>query len=929
MTIYVEIAVNVPQVSGVFHYHLPEELEKVITPGQLVQVPFGKQTVQGVVMGFVESPEVLQTKPVIDLVDPNAVMTENQLIFARELSEQTLSSLAACIEIMLPPGIAQQADTLYTPKITNFYGNLNETQRRLLMLLNKRGPLLGQQIERSLGRMNWKPAAQSMKRMGLIQTESLLPPPKVHPKSIRTAQLAVTPIIAQNSFNRLGQHIRTIQFIASDEEVEDALHLLKDEKPGISNRRNQLIDFLRTNPGVITISDLTKQTGCTQGDISWLTKLNIVRPGEIPTPALERRKSMLRYLIREPGPVDVSWLYAESGGNLTDLYLLVDLGLVVLGESEVWRDPIGNLDIKRYSPAVLTQDQNIAWLEIKRTLHDACNGKPTEPVLLHGVTGSGKTEIYLHAVQEALELGKQAIVLVPEIALTPQTIRRFAGRFPGVVGLLHSGLSKGERYDTWRRARSGAISIIVGPRSALFTPFKNLGLIVLDESHDETYYQADNEPYYHARDAAILYANLCGAACLLGTATPDIVTYFRATEGFRTAAKKTSFKYLNLPGRILAHHDAIESQLNRLRDIATDRNQIKTSYHLLEGQADSAALPPVKIVDMRAELKAGNRSIFSRELHAAILKVLETDQQAILFLNRRGTATYIFCRDCGQSLLCPRCEIPLTFHQPKNLLICHHCNYQRKNPEKCPSCSSNRIRHYGTGTERVEVEVQNQFPGARTLRWDYETTRSKGAHDLILSHFSSHRADILIGTQMIAKGLDLPLVTLVGLILADVGLNIPDYRSAERTFQVLTQVAGRAGRSPLGGSVVLQTFQPDNYVIQAAANHDYASFFKEEISYRRKFSYPPYSNLVKMEFRDQNSEIAETTSIQMAANIRNWITEGGKRATRIIGPAPCFFSKVKGYYRWQIIVAGPDPASLLRGRQLGKWKVSVNPPNLL
>lgn len=929
MTKYVEIAVNVPQVSGVFHYHVPGELEKLISPGQLVLVPFGKQTVQGVVMGFVGSPEVMQTKPVIDLVDPNAVLTEHQLNFARKLSEQTLSSLAGCIEIMLPTGIAQQADTLYTPLTKQYSGNLNQTQRRILMLLNKRGPLLGRQIERSLGRTNWKPAAQSLKRMGLLQTESLLPSPKVHPKSIRTAQLAVAPGLAENSFSRLGRNIRTLQFIASPDKVEEGMRLLKNERPEIITRRYQLINHLQTNPVEMPISEISKQTGCTQGDISWLIDLNMVRIGETPSPATKRRQAMLRFLIKEPEPVDVTWLYAESGGNLSDLYRLVDLGLVVLGESEIWRDPVENLDIVNYSPPELTRDQKQVWLEIKKNLDNVFNKKPTDPVLIHGVTGSGKTEIYLHAVQKTLELGKQSIVLVPEIALTPQTIRRFAGRFPGVVGLLHSGLSDGERYDTWRRARSGEISIVVGPRSALFTPFNNLGLIVIDESHDDTYYQGDTEPYYHAREAAILYAKICGAACLLGTATPDIVTYFMATEGVRTATKINTYKYLHLPGRILAHHDAIQTQLSRLRDINPDRNQVKTTYLPLEGQADSTALPPVKIVDMREELKAGNRSIFSRELHSAIMGILETNQQAILFLNRRGTATYVFCRDCGQSLVCPRCEIPLIFHQPQNQLICHHCNYQRKNPEKCPSCHSDRIRHYGTGTERVEAEVQKQFPGARTLRWDYETTRMKGSHDLILSHFASHRADILVGTQMIAKGLDLPLVTLVGVILADVGLNMPDYRSAERTFQVLTQVAGRAGRSPLGGSVVLQTFQPENYVIQAAAQHDYLSFFNAEIAYRKKFSYPPYSNLVKLEFRDLNNQVAENTSSQMAEAIKDWIAQDGRRATRIIGPAPCFFSRVKGYYRWQIVVAGPDPVSLLRGRQLGKWKVSVNPPNLL
>jgi primosomal protein N' (replication factor Y) len=379
-------------------------------------------------------------------------------------------------------------------------------------------------------------------------------------------------------------------------------------------------------------------------------------------------------------------------------------------------------------------------------------------------------------------------------------------------------------------------------------------------------------------------------------------------------------------------------------------------YRPLENQAETADLPPVQVVDMRQELRSGNRSIFSHALHESLQAVLENRQQAILFLNRRGMATYVFCRDCGHSLRCPRCDTSLVYHNPPRLehapqleltmekpgsshqtqpasrrdsLICHHCGYQRGMPQKCPHCDSTHIRQFGTGTERVEAEVQRLFPKARTLRWDYETTRKKGAHELIMSHFIAHRADFLIGTQMLAKGLDLPLVTLVGVILADVGLNLPDYHAAERTFQVLTQVAGRAGRSPLGGEVILQTFQPEHYAIQAAAKHDYAAFYRQELAYRRQLGYPPFAQLVRLEVRHHRPEEAERIAHELAGKVQSWIENEGRRATEMIGPVPCFFTRLAGQSRWQIVLRGPDPVSILRDRHLEAVRIEVNPPNLL
>ncbi|MFN2160237.1 MAG: primosomal protein N' [Anaerolineales bacterium] len=839
MTVYVEIAVNIPQVTGAFHYHIPAELEGAVKAGHLVVVPFGKQRVQGVVLRQIDQPEVSETRPVIELVDPDAVLTPAQLELARYLSERFLAPVATCIALMLPPGLSQLADVIYSAQTQN-YRELTRNQRRLLDLLQRKGPQRGSQIDRSLKHINWRASARSLVKKGLLNTQSTLPAPRVRPKRVRMVELRCSP-----------------------QQAAEAM-------PGLA------------------------------------------RAGSV---ALQRRQAALGLIMQEDGPVNVSRVYAGSGANLNDLRKLEEMDLVSIRERQVWRDPLDKYVFVPDTPPKLTGDQQKVLTEIEASLRAVQAGVETKPLLLHGVNGSGKTEIYLKAVELVLSMGKQAIVLVPEISLTPQTVKRFLNRFPGLVGLLHSGLSQGERYDTWRRARIGELRIVVGPRSALFVPFSNPGIIILDECHDDSYYQSEPQPYYQSGLAAVEYARYCGAACLMGSATPNVSSIQACENG--------EWRYLELPARILAHRDAVSSQLERL-------GKTGARFHYLEGEVQGADLPAVSVVDMRRELKEGNRSIFSRELFNSLERVLSDKLQAILFLNRRGAATYVFCRDCGHSLKCPRCETPLIFHTyRKEDLQCHRCGYRRNMPRRCPKCGSTRIRQYGTGTQKVEAEVQRLFPKGKPIRWDHETTRKKGSHEYILEEFISQRANILVGTQMLAKGLDLPFVTLVGVILADVGLNLPDYRAGERTFQVLTQVAGRAGRSPLGGEVILQTFQPEHYVIQAASKHDYKQFSEQELEYRRRLAYPPYTNLARMELRNTSFEHVQDESRRMAAVLRRLIAVGGRRATSMIGPAPCFFSRIGGNYRWQIILKGPDPASLLKGQDLGAWKVELNPPSLL
>ena len=834
MATFVQIVVNVPAISGIFDYSIPDSLVGQIGIGHLVIAPFGKRTVQGVVFRFIDQPSVPEVKAIIELVDPAPVITQAQIALAEVMAESTFSSLASIVSLFLPAGLSQEADVLYQTidnrPLTPDDVPSSTINRRLLYLLKERGPLRGRQIDTHFRKVDWRKVASYLVKKGVLESKSVLPPARVRSKYIKTAQLAVSLEVGETAMEALGK------------------------------------------------------TESTQ----------------------TRRKKALQFLMQVKDAINVSWIYAESGCNLADLQELEERGLIRLFETEIFRDPLEKTiqQVDSYTSKQveeLTPEQTSALREVSKAI---LSSQALHPFLLQGVTGSGKTEIYLRATEEVIERGKQAIVLVPEIALTPQTVHRFLSRFPGQVGLVHSKLSEGERYDTWRRARVGSLKVIIGARSALFSSLPNLGLIVADECHDSSYYQAD-PPFYHAITVAQIYARLAGAVCILGSATPTVVQRYEADHStLALSATQTkrgvrSMKRLELPRRIF-----------------------------------ESGLPPVQIVDMRDELKADQRGIFSRLLLKELEFTLERGEQAILFLNRRGTATYIFCRDCGHVLRCPNCDTPLTLHlEEKERLLCHHCGYERGKPHTCPSCGGRQIREYGLGSERVEAELSTIFPHARPLRWDWETTREKHSHEMILTHFAAHRADVLIGTQMLAKGLDLPLVTLVGIVLADVGLYLPDPFAGERVFQVLTQVAGRAGRSERGGKVVLQTFDPANQVIQSAARHDVNGFYEYELEQRKRLGYPPFSRLVRLEFRHQDASMARAEAQKLAEKLGELLVSGNWKQTTMIGPVPSFFAKIGGYYRWQIILRGPEPVSLLREgaliRRLMDWRVEVDPISLL
>ncbi|ENI8777388.1 primosomal protein N' [Listeria monocytogenes] len=526
---------------------------------------------------------------------------------------------------------------------------------------------------------------------------------------------------------------------------------------------------------------------------------------------------------------------------------LVDLGLLSIQEKIVSRDPYENHQFEKSESLQLLPDQQTACEKIIAATDQ-------ETFLIHGVTGSGKTEIYLQTIEAKLKEGKEAIVLVPEISLTPQMVERFKSRFGSEVAVLHSALSSGEKYDEWRKIERKEARVVVGARSAVFAPFENLGIIIIDEEHEASYKQEDN-PRYHARDVAIWRATTYQCPVVLGSATPSLESFARAKKGVYTL--------IELPSRV------------------NDR-----------------AMPEVSVVDMREELRKENRTEFSTELLEKIKDRIAKKEQTVLMLNRRGYSSFVMCRDCGYVVECPNCDISLTYHQSSNQMKCHYCGHEERVPQKCPSCEGEHIRYFGTGTQKVEESLTKLIPEARVIRMDVDTTRTKGAHEKLLKSFRNHEADILLGTQMIAKGLDFPDITLVGVLNADTMLHLPDFRASERTFQLLTQVSGRAGRHERTGEVIVQSYNPEHYSIEFAKKHDFIGFYNHEMQLRKMGSYPPFYYLTMINVSDENEMKAIRTIQEMAQFLRGKL---GPDAV-ILGPVPSTITRIKNKYRYQCII---------------------------
>ena len=569
------------------------------------------------------------------------------------------------------------------------------------------------------------------------------------------------------------------------------------------------------------------------------------------------------------------------------------MGYIYYRDIEVKRDPMKHREIIATSPLVPTREQAV----VLNTAYEAIDRNTFSEMLLHGVTGSGKTEVYLQLIQHVLEQGKQAIVLVPEISLTPQMVDRFRGRFGNLVAVLHSRLSPGEKYDQWRLIRNGGARVAVGARSAVFAPLKNIGIIIIDEEHENSY-KSETTPKYSAAEIAVRRCMYDGALLLYGSATPSVETFQRAMDG-------------------------------------------KISLATMKGRANALIMPNVEVVDMRKELEDGNRTIFSSRLSEEIAKNIANGQQTILFLNKRGYASFILCRSCGIRLKCRHCNITMTYHSGDNRLICHYCGYTVKLPATCPKCGSSSIRQFGTGTQKVEEDLQKYFPGCSVIRMDMDTTTGKHSHEEILDQFREKNINILVGTQMIAKGHDFPNVTLVGVLAADSLLGMDDFRASERTFQLLTQVAGRAGRGQLPGRVVIQTYNTEDYSITSACSHDYETFFRQEIGIRKRLGYPPFTNIACIIVSSVNDKLAFAKARE--ANEFLTLRIHSELGDELLpGPAHAPLSRLRNRYRWRILLkcesverladllaATSDEFARGKGKYDVELNMDINPASML
>lgn len=564
----------------------------------------------------------------------------------------------------------------------------------------------------------------------------------------------------------------------------------------------------------------------------------------------KKQREVLLFFMENPNPIPFKDLLQATNASNATIKALIEKQLLAEDQQEVYRNPYENRVFQRTEPLTLTAEQSAAIDPIQE-----CIKKQEHQVfLLYGVTGSGKTEVYLQSIASVIEQGKEAIMLVPEISLTPQTVKRFKERFGERVAVMHSGLSIGEKYDEWRKIHRKEVKVVVGARSAVFAPFEHLGLIIIDEEHESSYKQEET-PRYHARDVAIERANFHNCPVILGSATPTLESFARAQKGV--------YQLLTMSKRM-----------------------------------NAGPLPVVQIVDMREELRNGNRSMFSDVLLTKLKDRLERGEQTVLMLNKRGHSSFVMCRNCGYVIQCPNCDISLTYHRFNHLMKCHYCGHEEGMPSVCPECESDHIRFFGTGTQKVEEELTKILPEARVIRMDVDTTSKKGSHERLLEAFGERKADILLGTQMIAKGLDFPYITLVGVLSADTMLHLPDFRSSEKTFQLLTQVSGRAGRHQLPGEVIIQTYTPEHYSIGLAALQNYDTFFEQEMFIRRQNHYPPYFYIVLITV--SHEDIMKTVST--TEKITQYLSSNLSQNSIVLGPVASPLSRINNRYRYQCLV---------------------------
>ena len=807
-------------VDQVFTYGVPPQLDAVLQLGTRVLAPFRGTRQEGIVVERLDETDLAPNliKNISDCLDETPTFSTELLALTKWMAEYYVCSWGTALFCAVPAAVRTQKEQ----KVRLLAGAptpRGKVQKELVAFLEAEGELSLNQLARRVGitYQNLRPKITALRAKGIVDL-SITHKPKANTQLTTVATLALPPAA-----------------------IEAEIARLKGEAAGsedVSGRRSS-------------------------------NRLHV---------AAAKHAEILQHLLDEGVPLATADLTKRVHTSVSLLRTLERRGFLHITRAQAVRNPLSSEAIATTQPLHLNPAQSMAFSEIQNTFAshtiDAASAAVAEcspTFLLHGVTGSGKTEVYMQAMAKILEKGKSVIALVPEISLTPQAASRFVGRFGERVALLHSRLSDGERYDQWHRIQKGDADIVIGPRSAVFAPVKALGMLIIDEEHSDSY-KSDNVPRYHAREVAQKRGELANCPVLLGSATPSLESFHRAKNG--------SYRLLSLPDRVL------------------DRK-----------------MPDVHIVDMRTELKKGNRTIFSEVLRSSIEERLVRREQIILFLNRRGHSTYVFCRTCGYVERCENCAISLTFHFETKRLVCHHCGAKRPTHPACPQCGSPAIRYFGLGTEAVEQEVRKAFPQARVKRFDADSTARKNAHQQILETFEQQKIDILIGTQMVSKGLDFPNVTLVGVIAADTSLNLPDFRASEQTFSLLTQVAGRSGRAELEGKVVIQTYMPEHYCISAAQQHDYLGFYAQEVEARGVLRYPPFSHVATLLLRGKDEKQVIETAHAVHDQLQIWQADqsstaqrdekeddGGETPVEILGPAPAPLSKIEGKFRWHFLL---------------------------
>jgi primosomal protein N' (replication factor Y) len=930
-----------------FDYQIPDELISTVEIGSRVSVPFGHRHVNGFVVGLADDSELDELKPISKVLGERSLITETVMELARWMSAYYLAPFETCVRAVLPAVVRRKARGEKKQLVVS----LNKVAAASLPLKTEAGEKSGRDAASTINYFDpkepivdlkgtlphWRQdgavyfvtfrladslPADKWKKWVEEKTRWLDEHPEPHDEATRHEYYQLFPDRLQNwmdagygscqlaeseakeivetalkkfddkryrlhEFVVMPNHVHVLVSPLGDNVLSDILHSWKSYTASELNRLNdakgavwqkESFDHIVRNEKQMArirkyIQDHPKNSGKDAA-------ATIEAAGMPLPPSLTSKQKAVIQCLEKSGPMLLTELTALAETTASPVKTLEKKGLVSISTESIYRNPHEGAELLKTAPLQLMPQQATALEEILL----AMKSDQPETVLLHGVTGSGKTEVYLQAISRALDEGKGAIVLVPEIALTPQTVDRFRARFadqPERVAVLHSSLSEGERYDEWHRIRSGEAVIVVGARSALFAPVENLGLIVVDEEHEPTYKQ-DETPRYHARDMAVLRGRLENCAVVLGSATPALESYANAKSG--------KYRYVEMTTRV-----------------------------------DDRKMPDMRIIDMRVEAQRDGRpQLFSKELIEAIYSRLDRAEQTMIFLNRRGFSSSLVCPECGYTAECTHCSVSQTYHKGRARLICHVCGEEHPVPASCPECGSKEFKYAGAGTEKIEEVMAKLFPKARIARMDSDTMRRKNAHRDLLSQFRVGQIDILIGTQMIAKGLDFPNVTLVGVVNPDHALHMPDFRAGERVFQLLTQVAGRAGRGDISGEVLVQTYTPHHPAVQFSRRMDFDGFCDQELEFRRELDYPPFAHLSCITLRGKQEQAVEKT----AETLNYYLEQAVGDSIILSPPVPAPISRARGEYRWQILLRADKPAQMARAIKrsvaaIKKWPKGV------